>query len=158
MLYNNEENFESEYQSFAQFFMIYLFPMINGFYQLEHDTAMEKAGKTPDVFILEYVMVVLSLMAMKKFSDFFKDSLSPEDQNALDFEIFNDDSERLDSYINAVPEELHEALEEDYFGMLQEQEEDTEQPLRRQPTKSDLIFEKFYSQYDNQDASIGRKY
>lgn len=159
MLFINEEHFGEEYGPFAINFMIYLFPLINGFYQLEHDTAMENVKSKPDELIVEYVMVVLSLMSMKKFSDFFKEFLSPAHQNALDFEIFDDKSQRLEQYINNVSEELHEALDEDYFGMgLQggKEAEGQKEPLKRLNTQSDLILNKFYSQYDNKDASIGR--
>lgn len=137
--------------------MEHLFPAINGFYQLEHDAAIEKANQAEDEFILEYVMVVLTLMTIKKFNDFFQKSLRPEHQKALDSNIFEDDPERLQKYIQLVREEVMDALEEDYFGTgLAEQPEPSPRALQKQATVSDKIFEQFYATHTKENSSIGK--
>lgn len=147
-----------EFGLFAEAFMNNLFPILKGFYELEHDTAIMKANQTEGEFIIEYVMVVLGLMTLKKFSDFFQSGLSPQHQQALDSNIYEEDKQRLQEYVKVVENEVMDALEEDFFGMglQQDHQPETRPGNPRQATQSDLIFEKFHSELAGGGSSIGR--
>jgi hypothetical protein len=154
MYFLSKKKIIEEFSLFAESFMVYLFSALNQFYQLEHDTALFKVNQDPEQFIIEYVMVVLGLMTLKKFSDFFKKSLSPTNQEALDSDIYDDDPERLKKYIEIVPNELSDALEEDYFDLGIEDNDG--EMITRARNESDAILGRFYSEHNNETDPIGK--
>ena len=126
MMLSGEKDLINKFHSFAQNFFKRITPIILIIYQLEHDTAIQNANTK--VFVREYVIVVLSIMVMRKFSEFFEDCFTEDEIEKLDMDILEDDPDRLNYYISNLPREMEDALEEDiYYSGDEEAEEEEEE-------------------------------